>query len=195
MENETKTVEHKEFTDKEIVIVENDKYIVSWWHDNVRCLWGVSKIFDIYYYLKTRFIKKYYLIDTKFKRDCWMDSDTKILYGMMSILVDFVEKEKPLERVDWDTEIEHQNAKNEFMTIYEWWKNYPNREKEIDNALSKWYNESIPERCKNILNLDIKNTTLSKQLMDHLNILEEQLANEEQEMLIRLIKIRKYLWT
>jgi hypothetical protein len=151
---------------------------------------------DRYYKIRNRLFKKYYLIDTKLPRDSWLDSDSKILYGMMNILVDYVEKEDALNFINWDATEDHKKVKEEIVAIKSWWENYENRQKEIEQALDDWYEERIggenddPIKC-------INKTPTKKEinLHEHLNSLEKKLNEEEEEMLIRLIKIRNYLWT
>jgi len=159
------------------------------------------RIKDAYYYLRNRFFRKYYLIDTHLSKGSWHDSDYKILHGMMSVLVDFVEKEQKI--VDWTTDPEHQKAYDEFMSIYKWWKDYPNREKLINDKLHEWYDTAHPlGRDELGFNLNIFDSLMStskkieaNELSEELHQMEQKLKEEEQEMLHKLINIRSFLWT
>lgn len=53
----------------------------------------ISPIQDAIYSFRCRFVKKYYLIDTKLPRSHYCDSDSRMLHGMFELLVDFIEVE------------------------------------------------------------------------------------------------------
>ena len=90
------------------------------------------------------------------------------------------------------------NAK-EIKALYLWWKEiYPNRPDPMD--VSGW-SELCDQKRKDgrhILDLESRNPeeeTLSRQTLDKLHKIEEQYEKEEEEMMIRLIKVRNSLWT
>lgn len=106
----------------------------------------------------------------------WMDSDTKILYSMFQILVDYIEKEKPGESIDWNSDKEHRKAWLEIQKLYEWWIiDRPKRE----------------ENCNKLLESNHQMDTGFKEY----NLAEQKGDNEDTEMLMRLVVIRNYLWT
>lgn len=72
------------------------------------------------------------------------------------------------------------------LEIYNWWKNIrPNRSEPMD--ISGW-----SDYCKNKKNYTEDQVSL---MLDKLNEIEEQYDNEDENMMIELIKIRKSLWT
>lgn len=148
-----------------------------------------------YYSIKNRFFMKYYLIDTDLKRDQWHDTDSKMLYGMMKLLVDYVEGEEPFTHINWDSDEGHVVAAKEIKEIYNWWKNYDNRQTEISVALNNWYENSFSNKEDVLEQLNRKHTPEVQQLFDHHTQLEEALLKEEEEMLIRLVKVRGFMWT
>lgn len=158
-------------------------------------IWRYSRIRDWYYKIISRFWYKYYLIDTGLKRDQWYDTDTKMLYGLMKLLVDYVDGEKPFEHIDWEDDEAHRNAKKEIVAIYDWWKNYDTRMKEIDVALDNWYVSRGGDHKEFLDFFNSESTPESEQLFDHHEKLEEALLKEEEEMMVRLVKIRGFLWT
>ena len=85
---------------------------------------------------------------------------------MMNLLVDFVEKEKCFEITSWNEDADSKRVAKEIKAIYRWWKLYENLSKIAHKAKGDKF-------CK----------------------MQDALIKEEQEMLIRLVKIRKYLWT
>jgi len=156
---------------------------------------------DIYSWYRCRFIHQRHIIKVA-KPLHWYDSDFRILYGMMQVLVDFIEEEKPQENINWDWCEEHARIRDEFMFIYAWWKNHPNRLQEIDDVTSKWSESVGPMKFKksNIkdgyyeFNSD-PHTEEQEVLFKRIAELESKLHDEETEMLTKLIKIRSYLWT
>jgi len=151
---------------------------------------------DWYYDIRNGLFKRYDLIRTGLDKTSWHDKDGLMLYGMMNLLVDFVDKEECFETIEWNSDPEHAHAAKEIRSIYRWWKNYDNRGKEIDNQLHVWHNE-FEKRSGDWLN-KFNNPVKSKMEdveFEKLHVMEELLIAEEEDMLIRLIKIRKFLWT
>ena len=155
----------------------------------------------MYYLRKVKIINYFYqitvnrchVIKTGLDKGNWFDKDTQILYGMMNLLVDYVEKEDCFGVIEWNSDEHHKKAAIEIKTIYDWWKNYKTREEEINNSTSKWHDEAKP--CVENSYFKTTETETSKRLLKETLNLEEKLEKEEEEMLIRLIKIRGYLWT
>lgn len=87
-------------------------------------------------------------------------------------------------------------AAKEILFLYDWWVNIrPNRPDPLEE--SGWSALCEEHRTedgflKNILNLD-KSVTIP--IHEKMNEMEEKYDKEDTEMLIRLIKIRKHLWT
>jgi hypothetical protein len=50
----------------------------------------------------------------------WCDKDYVMLQAVFQLLVDFVEKEKPDQIVDWNFDPEHKNAWKEIRSLYRW---------------------------------------------------------------------------
>lgn len=139
-------------------------------------------ISDTYWQLYRRFFDRYDLIkaDTLDKRG-YYDIDERLLHCIMQTIVDFYEIEV--------SEFEKQELKNfrnkkphqldpesltkliEVKAIYNWWKKYPDKLKKID----KLYTDNAPWQW--------------------INKSESDLFKEEQDMLIRVIKIRAHLWS
>ena len=161
--------------------------ISLWWEDVFR--YGILR--DWYINIKNGIFRRYDLIPTKLNRTNWWDKDTLILHGMMELLVDFVDGEKCFEIVSWE-EDSHKEAGEEIKAIYAWWKNYPNRQKEIDDVLTAWGDCTFGRKEDLVVP---EQTDISKELLKIHDLLENKLLEEEQDMLIRLIKIRKFLWT
>jgi hypothetical protein len=90
-------------------------------------------------------------------------------------------------------------AAKEIIELYTWWKNvYPNRPDPYD--VSGWtaYCELRRANGYHLLDMEDKSpeeAKMSKDSLDALHSLEAQYAQEDEDMMIRLIKIRESLWT
>jgi hypothetical protein len=88
-------------------------------------LWNYISIYleRIKEWILSRTFKKSHIVKTKLKPQVWYDKDELILWSCMSLLEDFVEVEKPLEKIDYEgSGPESSHAKDEFMEVYNWWK-------------------------------------------------------------------------
>jgi hypothetical protein len=171
---------------------------------NVRC------------YIRNRFIDKMQYLKTGLEPGKYYDLDDRIIHGLFNELKDFVETELAwmnqlskdkkyrsrklrsrspedgIEYLKWGMELKDDNGMPtrqatsfaEILELYNWWKNYPNRPDPMDvSGWSDIYDDkTVDEAVKN---------EVSHNLFD----LEEQQDKEEEDMLIRLIKVRKSLWT
>ena len=89
----------------------------------------------------------------------------------------------------------------EIRELYHWWKNvYPNRPDPHDaSGWSDWCDRRREETGGGFMAM-LENETEeqraeSSRILDRLREIEEQYEKEDTEMLIRLIKVRHYLWT
>jgi hypothetical protein len=156
----------------------------------------LNKINSKCWWIKNFLFHRYDLIRTGLDKGSWHDTDTVILYGMMNLLVQYVEIEDPtiltreINKETFTCEEERIMAERcaaddeEVKLIYKWWKDYPNREKEIESKYDE-YGKCRREKS------DIKEECSFVEIVQ----MEDKLSEEEQDMLIRLIKVRGYLWT
>lgn len=167
----------------------------NYWY-NLRYIEPFRTLRDWYYDIRNFLFKRFDLIRTGLTKTDWHDKDQLILYGMMNLLKDYVEKEECFQTINWESDPEHLNAAREIRVIYEWWKTYENRLKEIDDQLDVWHDQFQQRSGEGLekINNPIK-SKMEDIEFEKLHLMEELLEAEEQEMLIRLIKIRKFLWT
>ena len=52
----------------------------------------------------------------------WIDRDQQLLHACMQILIDFVDKEKSQDIVDWEWDENHSKASETMHRLYDWWK-------------------------------------------------------------------------
>jgi len=188
MTNEIITKKHKETMLTKII----DKLSIPYY-----------RIGNIKNNIRHRLFIKHFIVKTELNRYHWHDTDERMLYANMQLLVEYIEKERPFEIVEWGHDDESKNVKNTMIKVYTWWINYPQRKKEIDKLLTDWYNARLADGPNIIENttedfitvLNAPSSAKSDKLFKELHDAEDNLAKEEQEMLIDLIKIRKFLWT
>ena len=158
---------------------------------------------DVYYWFKNRFFKRYDLIRTGLSKSSWADKDYLMLYGMMGLLVDFVEKERGIYYVD--DAPEQNETKRKLMDLYtEWIVDYPNLVRLEEESLTAWCNttnmefrDCEMEEYSEIVFVQEEGFTKadSTKLFDLHSKAELKREEKEQDMLKRLVELRQYLWT
>ena len=114
----------------------------------------------------------------------WIDRDTAILYAAFTCLRQFVELEKPADPATWGTDdgcdwSEHKKRHDEVMALYDWWMRGRLEDVEAEQRALDAYMENMKdEGARNAL-----------------NAATQHMEDREQEMLVRLVKVRRYLWT
>ena len=185
--------------------------------------WPFRHISKALYWLRTHTYNRYHMLDMRSKVNgyAWGYSDRSelILFANMALLRDFIEKEKAFDcHIDWSSAAEaleargkenddgcgasrdaHAAAKKEMLTIYDWWtKGRAEEHKKEDELLEAAYPnpmefESIPG--SSMFKLKDDETPELRKLRDQCHIMEEELEKKDEEMMIRLIKVRGYMWT
>lgn len=157
----------------------------------------------IYEYLLYNFHPnyKYHLLDLRqpgkdryavdYYRYGWIELDSKIMFAAMNLLKSYFDN-KPydvsldysLEEIQNDIGLKNQHETyEEAKRILQWWiKERKDLLKNKDELLNEWYD------LRNV------NLTASKILKEKMDELDELIKIQEEDMLIRLIKIRKNLW-
>jgi hypothetical protein len=169
------------------------------WH-----VWPFRHISKALYWLRTHTYNRYHMLDMRSKVNGyawgWWDRSDLILFANMALLRDFIEEEKAFEcHVNWDSEEGHITAKKEMLTIYEWWtKGRAEEHKKGDELLEAAYPNPMvfePIPGSNMLSLKNDETPELRKLRDQCNDMETLLEEKDEEMLIRLVKVRGYMWT
>lgn len=107
----------------------------------------------------------------------WRDKDEILLHAAFQILVDYVEKEKAGEVIDWNWDEHFKKIWDEIFSLYKWWKEL--RPVRIDPLVEA--NMDDKEGFMRACDLSVK--------------LEKKWEEEDNKNLHRLIDIRSYLWT
>lgn len=168
------------------------------WYDLWRYVPVFRHIRDFYYASKHYLFDRYDLIKTGLPKTQYSDPPERILYGIMNTVVEFVEEEKCFETIDYTASPYWQEVGDTIKEVYDWWKDYPNRQKQIEIALNNWHDakfgNGVPDNWLDKMNFTVDSDEV-KRYNDIHDELEAQLAKEEDEMLIKVMKIRKGLWT
>jgi hypothetical protein len=156
-----------------------------------RIWWAIkTKIYNVIRWIKYRTINRFNVVKIKSLKPGYYDIDLRMLHAMFDLLVEFIEKEEPFERIDWDATPEVSNAAKEIKELYEWWVYvYPHRKSPLDDL-----DESlIPPILSDRAHLD-EYPAYQLALKETIK-LENEWDDEDTTNLCRLIMIRGFLWT
>lgn len=155
-----------------------------WWARATRVLWETP-----WYWLRTHTYNRYHILDLRNKVDGydwgWIDADAQILYACFNILVSFVEKESP-------TVGNHKTPEEWMSPDHEWQEGEREHlqeqiDKELEiRAIYDWWKT---ERKKAKDDSEKESTTIA--MFEK----REAFDAKDEEMLIRLMKVRRSLWT
>ena len=155
---------------------------------------------NIFYWIRAHTYNKYHLINISGQDGYtwgWIDRDRAMMLACFKLLCDYVEKES--HQIDWTWGPDYQECKATMDYLYNWWKvERPKKQKEIDDFCNN--NPSRPFRERSIKNEDGTWTLLpesdkEKEIQEKFNQMDTALEQEEDENLIKLMKIRRALWS
>jgi len=126
--------------------------------------------------------------------------------GKRGLFERFRSPELGVQYLQWEIDLEGDENKanaeiaKETLALYKWWKEvYLNRPDPMDASGWSAYYDMRREQGDDLLddhnNRSEEDQQKSRMAIESLHEIEEAYAREEEEMLIRLIKIRRYLWT
>lgn len=151
-----------------------------------------------HYWFVSHFVpsRRYHMLDLRQEGGYqygWQDVPEKMLYAMFNLLGEYLNKEKPHDLTQWYTreQIEadpgmkmQQDALEEAQAIYHWWTVERKQEFEAESKLTHDWVEARKAKNPN-----------KEELWKALQKMKADLENKEDEMIARLMKIRKSLWT
>lgn len=167
-----------------------------------RWLERLPKIGNVFYWIRCHTYNKYHLINISGQDDYrwgWIDRDRVITLACFKVLCDYVEKES--HQIDWEWCERARENKKTMDYLYNWWKvERPRKLKEIEDFCEtdthrpfqgdiKWDKNkdgtwSLPEPTKE-----------EKEHTDKFIKMDQALEQEEDDNLIKLMKIRRCLWS
>lgn len=169
--------------------------IPDWWRCNI--WWPVSRFFydGIYWGIRYRTINRNHVIKPSSLKPGYHDTRKQILHTNFHLLVDFVEYESQFGHVNWKGSKEHAIAWYEMNSLYQWWVyERPYREEKLPDL-----HVDVPEEWGTMWQFDedYENTDKYRkwrEICDQYYTAEEQFEQDDQDNLIRLMKIRQYMW-
>ena len=170
------------------------KKIIEWFSDQFYNLNRFRK------YVRNKFWRKHNTIKIKSLDEQWHDKDELIIHVMFQILNNYIEIELKETPIDWTWNEEHKQAWIELQSLYQWWNHIrPLREAQdpifyVDPPPMSW-----KERPDGLLELldppDNEQTRLWKMACEESSALELKWNEEDTENMVKLVKMRKFLWT
>ena len=182
-----------------------------------RKLWGWTPL----YWLRCHTFTRYHIIDIRGQDNYkwgWIDRSHAMYLACFALLVDFVEKENPdvglltdadyrgdpsvIDDAEWNEchkpFIDHQiEREREVRAIYDWWKVGRQQERGACNALY----DAMPRRTFDQIFVKEEGSQYSTFVRDespeHAAWMKEydRFEAKDEEMLMRLMKVRCWLWT
>lgn len=157
--------------------------------------YGIYKFFhNLKWKILHRFHPKhqYHIIRTRLEPG-YYDPDTQIMEGVFALLCDYVENNTEWGVINWEGDEAHAAAWKEMNELAEWFKEvYPNREEELQKerpepgiGMKKLMDDKYKED---------PDVVAYKKYLDLLIESEKVWAKEDEEMLIRAIKVRPFMW-
>lgn len=169
-----------------------------------------GRLVEYWYYWKCRLWKRYNVVRVRTLPPTWMDADERMLHVNFAILGDVIEKEQIFEHVgtDGDDPTDGKSwawALSEIRDLWQWWTvDRAKQRKEEDDALTAWHDAMEAAGgvtwtpCADNANLSqmhMARTEETERLAERHRELETRNDLEDERNLIRLMRVRKYLWT
>ena len=154
---------------------------VSALRDGIPSAWRTLRRLDLPYWFRSRFIpsRRYHVVNTGLPPG-WHDVDERMLYACMALLCSYVENEQGGEDGFPGVASGDSATDAEALTIYRWWKYQRAADHtRYDKVLMAWHgaNPRTDEAFRAVNEADDEN------------------ESRDQEMLHRLIDIRRTLWS
>ena len=145
---------------------------------------------DIYWWIMHRTFRRFDRIKLRFLKPNYYDVDTRMIHAMFTLLSDFMEREKPGEHINWESDPGHSFAWKEIQDLYRWWKKgyLERREPVLDVP-----DDQVPPLMD--LNKSQQLYPVWHEACRKTNEVEKRWHEEDERNMTRLVKIHRYLWT
>lgn len=156
---------------------------------------------QLWYRLKCRLWHRYNVVYVKTLPSTWVDRDHLLLHAAFQILVDFIEREDPVNTINiWYSDEWYPSREAEWMELYglySWWiYEYPNPQH--DKTLEKYHAIPSKEDDDNFFHSIYQNKQdeeLAEQIFKQYMPESEAFDAKVDENLAKLISLRGHLWT
>jgi len=169
---------------------------------------------DWFNWLRFRIWERHHSLTMRYIKPGWCDKDEILIHAMFEVLCRFIEDENPKEWVNWNSDPQHKHAWSEMNDLYKWWINKRQKNEENDPLFKSGVHAPtmnfIPDG-KSICNPISKKIEKTSELkLSHKTTKDEQkwkkacedswkweekCKQEDEKNMIRLIKIRHFMWT
>lgn len=200
---------------------ENIEDFLSWLQNVV--LFPSDVVYTIRCYIRNRFIDKIHVLQTDLEPGQYYDYDSRLLHGMFNSFVQFIEHEQTLENLKWELTLTNEyewlcdeEAKQqpdygkatpqaisaqEKLALYTWWKE--TRPARVDayeaSGYKDWSSKNRNEEdgmwSTLIDDEDTEKQETRSTLFKKWREIDDQYDKEDEDMMIRLIRIRQTCWT
>lgn len=157
-----------------------------------RFVWRVQHaLVEAYYWIKHRTWHPWNVVKIRTLGPDYNDPDETLLHAAFAVLSRYAET-SDWRGISWESgEFQTKRVNDEIQALYDWWtKVRPNRESTappIDRSMDD-LKVGTPE-------YDVHYENVYRPWMDAYMAWEDRCTQEDEDMLIRLAKIRSYLWT
>jgi len=179
-----------------------DRYPIRYFcYESIPDLWddiwhyGIAKFFkNIKWAILHRFHPRhqYNIVRTRLKPG-YYDPDTQMFEAVFGLLCDYVENNIKWDVINWEGDEPRAKAWKEMNELVHWYKEvYPNRYKEFEKARPE-----PPISMKRYNSDKYKNEPDVVAYREYIHLLikkEGEWAQEDEDQLIRVIKLRPFLW-
>ncbi len=187
------------------------------------CCFPGDVYYTIDCYIRNRFTTKTHILETGLAKGKWYEYDYRLLHGMFNSFVQFIEKEQTLDNLMWEMTLTNtyewlpeEEAKQqadygkpcpqglaaqEKMALYTWWTvTRPARVDGYESSGFKLWADANRKDDDEVFSLFCDDGDQAKKetrsaLTKKWHEIDEQHEQEDEEMMIRLIKLRRSLWT
>lgn len=155
---------------------------------------------NIWYRVKCRLWKRYSVVKPRYLPYTWCDKDYIMAHAMFELLSKFIEDECSPGHIQWYGEYPHMvevngeqvNVRDEMQALYDWWhKQYNKAYQEEKDAI---YAESTDEPLCDENGMFCM-SDYNRGVYGRASQLEQDYEKQLDDNLIRLLKIRRYMWT
>lgn len=164
------------------------------------------KLSNFYYYV-WGFWHKYSTVKSRHLPHTWVDRDQVLEYSVFEILEQFVEQEA--DQIGWyeypkmiEVNGIEKNVRDEMTDILRWWNEVylPFEDSGINMITDTPKSEFLPIENSSLLSWNLKyrdeeHKSKYEQSINEYNALKEKMNKDLTEYLIRIIKIKGYLWS
>lgn len=155
----------------------------------------LRKMHNLWYKIKCKFYYKYNTVTAKTLSSTWNDRCDLLPHIMFAILDDFINKEKPGEIINWESDKEHSQAWKDMNNLLKWFHGvYLKFDEyeglEFDRDIDNMWEEDDGSGFRTLKPSTEHDEKILKIVWDR----EAQMRKDLEEKLIELVKIRKWLW-